>query len=181
MDNDLLQYKGLKLCRLLAGREWLQYETQIHCRFVHLCRLFHLTHKHILDKYSAQITIWLFFYCCTHSFSLPFLLLPLLPLPPSLMSSPLSSHLSLPPSLFLWLFVVPPCLSFFPFPPTSSPQSAPIISLSSVIYIIHRFHFLQRCIFPWQRKRTTSLLRTNFLGRTPTLLSLRLYWWSLSR
>ena len=77
------------------------------CQLVHLCRLFHLTHKHILDKYSAQITIWLFFYCCTHSFSLPSLLLPLLPLPPSLMFSPLSSHLSLPPSLFLWLFVVP--------------------------------------------------------------------------
>ena len=161
---------------------------------VDLCRLFHLTHKHILDtflastvlrlqygKYGAQITIWLLFYCWTRLFSLPFLLLSLLPLPPPLCFPP--SLLLISPFLLLRSSGSSSFLLVFP--------SLPFLPLLHLILLYHLtqlycFHhplilLLQRCIFPWQRKRTTSLSRTNFLGKTPTLLSLRLYWWSLSR
>ena len=108
---------------------------------IDLCRLFHLTHKHILDTFLASTVLRLQYGCCftvghvcspspsssSLSYHFP---------PTSLMFSTLSSsHLSLPPSLFLWLFIFPPCLSFSPFPPTSSPHSTlscrPVLLFSS--------------------------------------------------
>ena len=90
---------------------------------VDLCRLFHLTHKHILDTFLASTVLRLQYGCCFtvgHVCS------------PSPSSSSLSYHFPFPyvfhPLFFssllssFWLFIFP-CLSFSPFPPTSSPHS----------------------------------------------------------